>query len=84
MMTTLFVFQPFFMLSGFSFPIRNMPELAQWITYINPMRYFMDIVRGIFLKGVGFDVLWPQTLALAVLGTSILAFSVMRFKKRLD
>lgn len=84
MMTTLFVFQPFFMLSGFSFPIRNMPELAQWITYINPMRYFMDIVRGIFLKGVGLEVLWPQTLALVVLGTCILAFSVMRFKKRLD
>ncbi len=84
MMTTLFVFQPFFMLSGFSFPIRNMPELAQWITYVNPMRYFMEIVRGIFLKGVGLEVLWPQTLALAVLGTAILGFSVMRFRKRLD
>lgn len=84
MMTTLFVFQPFFMLSGFSFPIRNMPEVAQWITYLNPMRYFMEIVRGIFLKGVGLEVLWPQALALLLLGVSILSFSVLRFRKRLD
>jgi ABC-2 type transport system permease protein len=84
MMTTLFVFQPAFMLSGFSFPIRNMPEVAQWITYVNPMRYFMEISRGIFLKGVGLETLWPQTLALGVLGVSILSFSVLRFRKRLD
>jgi ABC-2 type transport system permease protein len=84
MMTTLFLFQPMFMLSGFSFPIRNMPELVQWITYINPMRYFMEVVRGIFLKGVGIEILWPQILALAVLGTSILTISVVRFRKRLD
>lgn len=84
MMTTLFVFQPAFMLSGFSFPIRNMPETVQWVTYLNPMRYFMEVVRGIFLKGVGLDILWPQILALAILGTSILGLSAMRFKKRLD
>lgn len=84
MMSTFFFFQPAFMLSGFSFPIRNMPEVAQWITYINPMRYFMEIVRGIFLKGVGLDVLWPSILALAALGTTILVASAMRFHKRLD
>lgn len=84
MMTTLFLFQPMFMLSGFSFPIRNMPEIVQWITYLNPMRYFMEVVRGIFLKGVGISILWPQILALAVLGTSILALSALRFRKRLD
>ncbi|WP_031497018.1 ABC transporter permease [Bryobacter aggregatus] len=84
MMTTLFVFQPAFMLSGFSFPIRNMPQVVQWITYINPMRYFMEVVRGIFLKGVGLEVLWPQILMLAILGTSILGLSVLRFHKRLD
>ena len=84
MMTTLFVFQPMFMLSGFSFPIRNMPEIVQWVTYLNPMRYFMEVVRGIFLKGVGIEILWPQILALAVLGTTILAISAMRFRKRLD
>ena len=47
-------FQPFFMLSGFTFPIRNMPLAVQMLTYFNPMRYFMEIVRGIFLKGSGF------------------------------
>jgi ABC-2 type transport system permease protein len=84
MMTTLFLFQPMFMLSGFSFPIRNMPEVVQWVTRLNPMRYFMEVVRGIFLKGVGIEVLWPQILALAVLSTAILTISVMRFRKRLD
>ena len=61
-----------------------MPEIVQWVTYLNPMRYFMEVVRGIFLKGVGISILWPQILALAVLGTSILALSALRFKKRLD
>ena len=84
MMTTFFFFQPAFMLSGFSFPIRNMPEVVQWITYVNPMRYFMEVVRGIFLKGVGLEILWPQILALAVLGVSILTASALRFHKRLD
>ena len=84
MMTTLFLFQPMFMLSGFSFPIRNMPEIVQWVTYLNPMRYYMEVVRGIFLKGIGIEILWPQILALAVLGTSILAISALRFRKRLD
>jgi ABC-2 type transport system permease protein len=84
MMSTLFVFQPLFMLSGFSFPIANMPTVIQWFTYINPMRYFMEITRGLFLKGVGLEVLWPQTLALALLGAAILTFSTLRFHKRLD
>lgn len=84
MMTTLFIYQPLFMLSGFSFPIRNMPAVIQWVTYVNPMRYFMEITRGIFLKGVGMEVLWPQIGALALIGTSVLAISVLRFRKRLD
>jgi ABC-2 type transport system permease protein len=84
MMTTLFVFQPMFMLSGFSFPIQNMPQVVQWATYLNPMRYFMDIVRGIFLKGVGLDSLWPQIGMLAILGATVLTASALRFQKRLD
>lgn len=84
MMTTLFLFQPMFMLSGFSFPIQNMPQVVQWATYLNPMRYFMDIVRGIFLKGVGLDSLWPQIGMLAILGASVLTASALRFQKRLD
>jgi len=75
---------PALLLSGFSFPIRNMPPAAQYLTMLNPVRYFMEIVRGIFLKGIGFEFLWPQVAALIVLGTAILGLSAARFHKRLD
>jgi len=84
MMTTFFFMLPFFMLSGFVFPIRNMPVFVQWITYLNPMRYFLVIIRGIFLKGVGIDVLWPQYLAMVGLGVVVFTLATLRFKKRLD
>jgi len=84
MMANFFFSTPAFMLSGFAFPIRNMPVAVQWLTYLNPMRYFIEIVRGIFLKGVGAGVLWPQMAALAVFGTAVLGMSVMRFRKTLD
>jgi ABC-2 type transport system permease protein len=84
MMTSFFFILPFFMLSGFVFPIANMPEVVQWLTYINPLRFFLVILRGIFLKGVGLNVLWPQYLALAVLGTIVFSGAINRFKKRLD
>jgi ABC-2 type transport system permease protein len=84
MMTTGLFFQPFFMLSGFSFPIRNMPVSMQALTYINPVRYFMEIVRGIFLQGTGISTLWPQMVALAIFGVTILWLSVMRFHKQLE
>jgi len=71
-------------LSGFMFPIRNMPPVVQYLAYLNPLRYFMEIVRGIFLKGVGITVLWPQMLCLFVYGSSILLFSAARFRKTLD
>ena len=84
MMATTLFFQPFFMLSGFSFPIRNMPMAVQWLTYLNPVRYFMEIVRGIFLQGAGINTLWPQIAALAVFGVTILALSIQRFHKQLE
>ena len=84
MMATFFFFQPAFMLSGFTFPIRNMPEPVQWFTYLNPLRYFMQVVRGVFLKGSGVDVLWPQLAMMAIFGVTILTLSAMRFHKRLD
>ena len=84
MMSTGLLFQPFFMLSGFVFPIRNMPEMAQWLTFVNPVRYFMEIVRGIFLQGAGLETLWPQMAALAVFGVVILWASVLRFRKQLE
>jgi ABC-2 type transport system permease protein len=84
MMTTFFFILPFFMLSGFVFPIANMPIVVQWLTYLNPLRYFLVIIRGIFLKGVGLHILWPQYAALAVLGLAVFAGAVGRFRKRLD
>jgi len=84
MMTTFLFFQPFFLLSGFAFPIRNMPQSIQYLTLLDPLRYFIEIVRGLFLKGTGVAVLWPQMLALAIFGIVILSLSAMRFRKRLD
>ena len=84
MMASFFFFMPAFMLSGFAFPIRNMPLAVQALTYLNPVRYFMEIVRGIFLKGIGLTVLWPQVMALLVIGTALIGLSILRFHKRLD
>jgi len=84
MMTTFFVILPAFMFSGFVFPITNMPQPIQWLTYLNPLRYFLFIIRGIFLKGVGLDMLWPQLTALTVIGIVVFTASVKRFHKRLD
>lgn len=83
-MTTFFFIMPFLMLSGFIFPIANMPDVVQILTYLNPLRFFLVIVRGIFLKGVGLEVLWPQCLALSILGLTVFSGAISLFKKRLD
>jgi ABC-2 type transport system permease protein len=83
-MMSFFFASPAFMLSGFNFPIRNMPVVVQYLTYLNPLRYFMEIVRGVFLKGVGIAVLWPKMLTLLIYGVVILGLSAMRFHKTLD
>ncbi|MBN2332119.1 MAG: ABC transporter permease [Deltaproteobacteria bacterium] len=84
MMTTFFFILPMFMLSGFVFPIRNMPTIVQWITYLNPLRHMLVIIRGIFLKGVGIAALWPSITGLTVIGLIVIGSAVSRFKKRLD
>jgi len=84
MMSSFFFFMPALLLSGFAFPIRNMPRPVQVLTYFNPLRHFMEIVRGLFLKGTGIQVLWPQAAALLLFGTAILGLSALRFHKRLD
>ena len=84
MMAAFFFFMPAFMLSGFAFPIHNMPVAVQYLTYLNPLRYFMEIVRGIFLKGVGIMALWPQMACLGAYGISVLGLSALRFRKSLD
>jgi len=81
--STFFFMMPAFILSGFAFPIENMPEWLQYVTYINPLRYFIIIIRGVFLKGIGLDILWPEILALAILGGLMILFSSLRFQKRL-
>ena len=83
-MTTFFFVLPFFMLSGFVFPIANMPLPVQWLTYLNPLRYFLIIIRGIFMKGTGIHALWPQLVGLTILGGIVFIGAVSRFKKRLD
>jgi len=84
MMMNFFFSTPAFMLSGFAFPLRNMPVAVQYLTYLNPLRYFIEIVRGLFLKGVGISVLWPQMVCLAVYGVAALGLSALRFHKSLD
>ena len=83
MMGTFFFYMPAMLLSGFMFPIANMPTVVQWLTYLNPMRYFLVIIRGIFLKGVGVSVLWPQMLALLIIGVITLGLASRRFRKTL-
>jgi ABC-2 type transport system permease protein len=83
MTTQFFVMQPMMQLSGFAFPIANMPVVVQMITLLLPLRYFMTIIRGIFLKGVGLASLWRDSLALLVLGLVILTVAISRFRKRL-
>jgi ABC-2 type transport system permease protein len=84
MMLSAFVFiLPQMLLSGFAFPIQNMPAFFQALTYLVPLRYYLVILRGVFLKGVGLAVLWPQALALVVMGVAILGLARLRFRGRL-
>ena len=83
MTSTFFFLTPMIYLSGFIFPIENMPEIIQRATYLIPLRYFLVIVRGIFLKGIGLDLLWPQALALAAWGGAVFTLAVVRSRKRM-
>ncbi|HVJ55363.1 MAG TPA: ABC transporter permease [Aliidongia sp.] len=79
-----FILNPMFTLSGFSFPIASMPEPLQWLTYLNPLRYYLVVIRATFLKGVGLDALWPDMLGMGALGAVLLGISILRFRKALD
>jgi ABC-2 type transport system permease protein len=82
MTATFFFLTPMIYLSGFIFPIENMPAVIQPFTYLIPLRYYLVIVRGIFLKGVGLEVLWPQAAAMAGWGAGMIALAVLRSQKR--
>lgn len=71
------------LLSGFMFPIENMPPAVQAVSYLLPVRYFLRIIRGIFLKGSDLQILWPEIWPLAVFGLVIMSLSVWRFRKQL-
>lgn len=81
MMSSFMFTFPAMLLSGFAFPIDNMPVTIQWFTYLNPLRYYLVVVRGVFLKGIGFSVLWPELLGLALLGCIIMTVAIGRFRK---
>ena len=83
LMSTFLFYMPAVLLSGFMFPIENMPPIFQYMTYLNPLRYFLIIIRGLFLKGNGLDILWPQMAVLLLIGVIVITFSALRFRKRL-
>jgi ABC-2 type transport system permease protein len=75
---------PMIYLSGLIFPIENMPRAIQLLTYTIPLRYYANVIRGIFLRGSGIEVLWPEAVTLAAMGVAILVFASLRFRKRVD
>jgi len=83
MTAAFFVVMPMIYLSGFAFPIENMPRLIQYFTYLLPLRYFIIIIRGLFLKGVGWHELGTQVITLALFGAVILVVSIIRFQKKI-
>ncbi len=85
MMASVFaIMMPMIYLSGFAFPIENMPRIVQYITYVIPLKYFIIIIRGIVLKGIGFSSLWFETLILLGMGVTLLLFSSLRFSKKIE
>lgn len=84
MLSFFLFFLPAILLSGFIFPIYSMPESIQAVTYVNPLRYFMTIIRGVFLKGVGIEALWRDISALLLIGITLIFLSARRFSKRLE
>lgn len=84
MVTSFFFIMPSIAFSGFGFPISTMPQWLQNLTYLIPLRYFLIVLRGTYLKGVGLDILWPQMAAMGILGTALLTIAILRFHKAID
>ncbi len=83
LLTSFLILMPSVMLSGFMFPISNMPDPVRYATFFNPMRWYLDILRGIVMKDVGIFALWPAILAQIVLSVTFLTIAIGRFKKTL-
>jgi ABC-2 type transport system permease protein len=84
LLTTFLILMPAVLLSGFIFPIRNMPEPVQILTFLNPVRWFLQILQGVTIRGVGLADLWPAVLAQLALATGFVSLAVIRFKKTLQ
>jgi len=84
MVTSFFFIMPAITFSGFGFPISTMPRWMQLCSYSIPLRYFLIVIRGSYLKGVGIEILWPQMAAMAFLGVALLTAAILRFHKALD
>lgn len=84
LLTAFFIVMPAVLLSGFMFPIRNMPLPVQYATFLNPMRWYLEILRGAVLKGVGSDALWPSMIGQSALAVLFMLLASMRFKKTLQ
>jgi len=84
MVTGFFFIMPAIIFSGFGSPISSMPVFLQYLTYLDPLRYFQVVLRSVYLKGVGLEVLWPQMVAMALFGVLLLTVSVLRFQKSLE
>jgi ABC-2 type transport system permease protein len=80
-MVNFLVLMPTILLSGFMFPVASMPAAFQWLTLLNPVRHYLSVVRAIFLKGAGIAVLWPNLLALLVMGIAILLLATWRLRR---
>jgi ABC-2 type transport system permease protein len=84
LVSSFFFQQPAIIFSGFGFPLSSIPRSLQWLTYLDPLRYFEVVARSVFLKGVGLNVLWPQMLAMAIFAPIMFAISILRFHKSMD
>jgi len=84
MVSAFFFQQPAIVFSGFGFPIRTMPKVLQWVSYVDPLRYFEEVLRSVYLKGVGFRILWPQMAAMAVFALTMFIICILRFHKSVD
>jgi len=84
MLSSFMFLQPAVLLSGYAFPIENMPVFIQYFTYLNPVRHIITIVRGVFLKGTGWEVLWPSVVALTVMAIFFVVLASLLFKRRVD
>lgn len=84
LLTAFFILVPAILLSGFIFPIRNMPIAIQWVTLLNPMRWFLQVLHGIVVRGVGINTLWPPIGVQVLLAVGFLTLAVARFRKTLE